>query len=532
MPDRLKLGYSVPDGDETSVPVFHTVITGITRHGKSETMRAMAQRARDAGYTVLAFDVKNPRDYAGLGDDIPIYLEEHTDPTTLKGLLENQSGMGLNFQFSELIKMYEPGDTYYDMLERMAAAMEEDVHPVEEDKLRVLVHLLTNLTEELDRVAISESLALVDGEINVMDLHEVDDSIQQLAIAGSVQQVLDHQQDTIIILDEAHNFIPQRRQPPARDPLVNSIREGAANNNWVWISDQTITGVDKDPLKQVGVWILGKQREKNEAKRVLDQIPGSTSYGSDDVMTLEKGHFVVALDDAQPLVYVQPTWLDDSVAFEISTGSMDVDSLETPKREANHMDETLQEKETELQEKEQRIRDLEDQLSSKQAEIEALESKVDALFENREEESSAAPPMASIDEETVRQLIQDELDQVVKEYEVPESVTVEANQSAIHVKHTVKPIQVSTDDLLGKVAYLYSEGELPEDKWFTTGDVEKIVQSHGWDDTVKRTSVLDEMCQIGFLEMKFSGRRRDYRLLMDPEEAMEQGLLKINKNFA
>lgn len=529
MPEHLKLGYEVPSGEQVDIPLFHTVVTGITRHGKSVTMNALAQRANEAGYTVLIFDVKNPRDYAGAGEDIPIYLEEHTNPTTLKGLLENQSGMGLNFQFSELIKMYEPGDTYYDMLDRMAAAMEEDVHPVEEDKLRVLVHLLTNLTEELDRVSITEELEMVEGAVNVMDLHAVDDSIQQLAIAGSVEQVLKNHQDVIIILDEAHNFIPQRKQPPARDPLVTAIREGAANNNWLWISDQTITGVDKDPLKQVGVWILGKQREKNEAKRVLDQIPGSTSYGSEDVMTLEKGHFIVALDDAQPLVYVQPTWLDDIVSSEIASGAQEVTTIETPEPEANQMDEELQQKEQELQEKDQRITDLEEQLSAKQAEIEALEEKVDQLFE----EEAGSPPETPggdaprVDEERVQELV----DERIREIEVPEGVRVDTEVPAIEVRRVVEPLALDDSTIEGKAAILYAEGTFPEGEWFSTGDLNNWFDARGWTESVQRTNVLDKFCQWGYLERRYTDRR-EYRVKMTPEEAEENGLLSVEEVVA
>lgn len=534
MSDELKLGYEKPSGEQVDIPVFHSVITGITRHGKSETMRALAERAQAEGYTILAFDVKNPRDYDGLGVDIPIYLEEHTDPTTLKGLLENQSGMGLNFQFSELIKMYEPGDTYYDMLDRMEASMAEDIHPVEEDKLRVLIHLLADLTEELDRVDISDELELQEGSINVMDLHDVDNSIQQLAIAGSVGQILSDHRDVIILLDEAHNFIPQRRQPPARDPLVKAIREGAANNNWLWISDQTITGVDKDPLKQVGVWVLGKQREKNEAKRVLDQIPGSTSYSSDDVMTLDKGHFIVALDDAQPHTYVQPTWLGGTEARQIAAGDAAVANHEPPEQEAPDMDTTLQEKETELQEKEQRIRELEEQLAVKNEEIESLEAKVDALFEEQTEtgESPGQPSVETVgDEEQIGRIVDERLEAAIQELELPEAVLVDASQPRIEVRRRVEPVRVSVDenDPKGVVAYLYASGELPAEKWMYSGEFEELAEQNGFNITLKRTGILTEFCRMGLMEKDQSNK---YRFTMSSERAKEKDLLQVEEAVA
>lgn len=525
--NEIKLGYETNTGTEIDIPIFHTVVTGITRHGKSETMNALAQRAHDQGYTILIFDVKNPRDYGGFGQDIPIYLEEHTDPTTLKRLLENQSGMGLSFQFSELIKMYEPGDTYHDMLERMTEAMDEDVHPVEEDKLRVLVHLLQNLTEELDRVEISDALELQPNEINVMDLHAVDDSIQQLAIAGSVKQVLDEHQDVIIILDEAHNFIPQRKQPPARESLVKAIREGAANNNWLWISDQTITGVDKDPLKQVGVWILGKQREKNEAKRVLDQIPGSTSYGSDDVMTLDTGHFIVALDDAQPLVYVQPVWMDDLTAEQIATHDAFLENHPGPSEsEEPDMDETIQQKDQELQERENRIRELEDELAAKQREIEALEDKIDTLFDPDAEQPSE-PASVEFDDKKVREIVED----YIEEYEVPDAIRVDREQPRIEIYNKVEPVQASTDeaDPIGVLVYMYATGEIDATKARFSGGWESELAEHGYSITLKRTGILGELCRMGLMKKHANNK---YSWTMTPQEAKDRGLVEIEEVVA
>lgn len=526
----IHLGFERETGDDVEIPVMHTLTTGITRHGKSETMQAMAERAVSAGYTVLLFDVKTKRDYADVGQEIPIYLEEATDPTTLKGLLETSAEMSLSFQYSELIKVYEPGDDYQAVLDRMETVKNDpDTHPVEEDKLRVLHHLLSDLVRELDGIAISDDLEVEPG-INVMNLSDVDGPIQQLAIASTVEAVLEDHEDVILGVDEAHNFIPQKGQPPANQPLVKAIREGAASNVWLYLSDQTITGVDKDPLKQVGVWLLGKQREKNEAQRVLDQIPGRSEFTSEDVMTLSKGNFIVALDDATPLAYVQPVWMAEDEARAIATGEATMDDIQEPDTE------DVQEIEEELAEREARVQELQSELDDREDRIRELEEQIDQLnelLEADDSEQTRSPstlhPPVGVDDDDVREVIED----YIEELEAPESVTVEATRSKLHVKRVVEPIEVTTDDRLGKVAYLYAKEEFPDGEWFTTGDTEEILVSHGWNETVKRTDVLNRMAQMGFLEQRVrADRTREYRVDMPASEAQDEGLLEIETEIA
>lgn len=219
----IRLGFENGSGEAVAVSVIYMLLTGITRHGKSEAIKAMAERVAESGYTVLLFDVKAKRDYEDVGREVLIYIDEATDPTTVKGLLENQSGMSMSFQYSEIIKAYEPGDDYGSMLERVESMMEEDIHPIEEDKLRVLRHLLQDLVSELRSVEIVDELDLRNS-VNVMDINRVDDAIQRLAIASTVVAVLDGREDVILCVDEAHNFTPQKGQPPANQPLTNVIR--------------------------------------------------------------------------------------------------------------------------------------------------------------------------------------------------------------------------------------------------------------------------------------------------------------------
>lgn len=520
--------YEAGSGDPISVPVTHTLLTGITRHGKSEAMKTMAKRVADEGYTVLLFDVKAKRDYGDIGQEIPIYLEESTDPMTLKGLLESSSDISLSFQFSEIIEVCEGGEDYEEVLEATEALMaDDDTHPVTENKLRVIRYLLDRMIESMGEVEISDDLELGPG-VNVMDLHDVDEAVKQVAIAASVEEVKDNHERVIVGIDEAHNFIPQKGKPPANEPITDLIREAGASDSWVWLSDQTITGVDKDPLKQVDLWLLGRQREKNEAGHVLDQIPGRSAYSTEDVMMLKKGHFIVTLEDRVPLVYVQPTWMSDAEAQGIAREEYRLEDItESDQTDMTAIEDQLEEAEQRIAELENKLEDREERIEKLNALLEARESK-----ELKEAEPAAAEPEPHKvpNEERVAELVRGVVEDYIQEYDVPEAIEVDRRRSKIVVRHLVEPITVSTDDRLGKVAYLYAEGELP-DGWFGTGTVEDIFETKGWGETtVRRTDVLNTLTQAGFLEMKVrSDRSRRYRIIMEPEEAREKGLLEVEK---
>jgi len=119
----IRIGFEKGTGKPVEITVHHTVFSGITRSGKSETVHAYISRAE--GLRFLIFDVKRPRDYAGIGVEVPIYVEEKTDPLMLKRLLESQSHLRLKFEFPELIKVCKRRDTYQSILNEINRNLEK-----------------------------------------------------------------------------------------------------------------------------------------------------------------------------------------------------------------------------------------------------------------------------------------------------------------------------------------------------------------------------------------------------------------------
>jgi hypothetical protein len=184
---------------------------------------------------------------------------------------------------------------------------------------------------QLQYANFSRTLDIRDG-INIMDLERYSEEIQSLIIRSVLETVLQTFKDVIVVLPEAWKFLPQGRGNPCKFAAEAFIRQGATNGNFLWIDSQDMAGVDKTPLKQVSTWILGLQQERNEVEHTIDQIPlpRKQKPKTEEIMTLKKGHFILATPNQTKQVYVQPSWIDSETAKQIAQGKIEVDTVSKP----------------------------------------------------------------------------------------------------------------------------------------------------------------------------------------------------------
>ena len=361
----IPVGFEFESGTRVSIPVHHTIISAITRAGKSVAVEALVNRCQGR---FLLMDVKDPRDYNMFASDVPLYLRDRVEPLMLKRLLESSSRLWLRHEFPELIEVCKSGTSYVQVLENIRKKLQEKIHPVVRKNLEVLEHLMGRLLDEMKNIKFVDSLSLP-NRINVMNLSKIPRDIQQLVVDSTLREVLENTSDLIIVLDESHRFIPEGKPSASRDAVTMLIREGGAKNLFVYLVDQTITGIDKDAIKQCWVWLLGKQMELNESKRTLDQLPIKSGMTARNIMQLSVGQFLVCANNTVKKTYVQPTWLDDESARRVAVGELSVEAvsppLPQPSVEIKRLQETI-----EFQKK--RIQELETALKSSRVVSDAM----------------------------------------------------------------------------------------------------------------------------------------------------------------
>lgn len=333
---KIQIGYEKNTGEAISIKLSHLVVTGITQEsGKTTTLEALIKRSNKRA---VIFKTKPGEKSITQGRRIMPFFKEDFDWEYAAELLEASRKEKLKFERSWIIKYAKTANSLVEFKSNIDQALAKDIsgekkiRELEKSVLITLQAYLEKILPELQHSPLSTDLEISDG-INIMDLEKFKEETQSLIIKSVLDEILRNYKETIVVIPEAWKYLPQGIGNPVKRPAEKYIRQGAANNNYLWIDSQDITGVEKSILKQVSTWILGYQRELNEIKRTIDQIPlpVKNKPKSDDISSLELGHFYVATNDFTKLVYVQPSWMKPELARKIAKGDVDISTVKKPK---------------------------------------------------------------------------------------------------------------------------------------------------------------------------------------------------------
>jgi hypothetical protein len=205
---------------------------------------------------------------------------------------------------------------------------------MDKDLFMLLGEYLDIVLPQIKRLPAASRVTLSPG-LNVMDLSAYTEEMQMLVVRSVVEWVHQRERNVIIIMPEAWKFIPEARMTVVKPSAEKLIREGAGLGNYVWMDSQDIAGIWKLMLRAATVWIVGVQREANEVRRTLDNIPAGTQKPkASDVMTLGRGEFFACYGKAVKQVYVQPAWMKVEDARMIATGERAIADVPRPAQSA------------------------------------------------------------------------------------------------------------------------------------------------------------------------------------------------------
>ena len=326
----IKLGYEIKTGKEVGIKPSHLIVTGITQlSGKTTTLEALIKRS---GLKAVIFKTKIGEKSFTEGTEIAPFFRDRSDYEFVKSLIEAYAKEKLFLEKGTLMRLCKGSSSLINIKKRVddelvsgkLRGLKEEIHTR-------LQHYLENLIPQIQYANLSKTLDIREG-INIMNLERFSEEAQSLIIQSVADEVLKTMKGVIIVIPEAWKFIPQKYNNPCKRVVESYIRQGATNQNFIWIDSQDMAGVDKVPLKQISIWILGYQSERNEVKHTLDQIslPKKMKPKEEEIMNLKKGHFFLSCYEGVYSVYVQPSWLSDEIAIKIAKGSLDVDKVEAP----------------------------------------------------------------------------------------------------------------------------------------------------------------------------------------------------------
>lgn len=329
---KILLGLNAETGEEVYIhKMRHMVTTGLTdASGKTTAQEAVMTRS---GMRGLVFITKPGEKCFQSAPRVPLFFRERSDWRFVEGILssslrekvERQPGMR-----TAIIKTCRGTRGLKDVL----ANVERALTHVRSDSF--IEGVYTNLAEylrivvpEIERLQFSRELRLAEG-VNVMDLEDLPTEMQQLIIASCLDELSKKAwRDLIVVIPEAWKSVPQTRGSPVKVTLEAYVRQGAVLNKWLIIDTQDIGGVDKTPLRNAGIWLLGRQMDEREVKRTLGEIPLplTSKPKPHEVMRLPLGHFYAVLDDRVILTYILPAGIPAEVGREVVRKKISVEDV-------------------------------------------------------------------------------------------------------------------------------------------------------------------------------------------------------------
>lgn len=325
MKNTVHLGFEVGTGEPVAIPVRHMVVTGQTQEaGKTTTLEALISRAE---LPAVAFVTKRGERSFADGRRIPPYFRERADWQFVASVLEATMRERLKFERAWIMRASKGARTLADVHRNVRKLMEE-AKGLSADVYLTLDAYLEIVVPRVASVRFASTLDLLPG-LNVLDLSDRDrfpPEIQALVMRSALEWVYERSDGSITIIPEAWEFLPQGRGSPVKLSAIELIRKGAGLRNYVWLDSQDIGGIDKEMLRSCPVWLLGVQRETNEIKRVLENIPaGIAKPKPSDVATLQKGQFFACFGERVVKTYVQPAWMIQAEAVGIARGTIKVE---------------------------------------------------------------------------------------------------------------------------------------------------------------------------------------------------------------
>ena len=304
-------------GEHISIPIHHTAIFGMTGVGKTKLLKHMLAQAVEQGFRVIIFDSKiTGPEFAGIGEDLPFYMESpideslgQIDPDAIQALCEGmrtRKKANMDRYRGGFIEICKDAKDFAEVNKNLQSKL-ADNHVRGNTRLmyQEIAYDFVRLLKMLKTQHFSNTMVLPTsiGRVPTCDLPNI--AIQGLVVRSMVESLLRWPQwrKVVIIVDEAPNFIHQKKYNPAKDALQQLDAQGRSTEKFGWYSGQTITGIDKASLKNTWYWIMGREQEQNEAKDVYDTQTYKVR-SADEVKQLKVRQFIVSTPDWAKLVMV------------------------------------------------------------------------------------------------------------------------------------------------------------------------------------------------------------------------------------
>jgi hypothetical protein len=459
----VHLGFEVGSGEAVEIPLLNLAVTGQTqRSGKTTTLEALVRRS---GVRALTFVTKRGESAFADARRIQPYFRDRADWQFVTSIIDATLQEKNKFLRPWIMKICRTTRTLADVQDAVRLAL-KTAKGLNEGVYTQLDAYLDLIVPEIRRTPLAPRLELGPG-LNVMDVSGSPTPMQMLFIQSAIDWVNENESNTIVVIPEAWEFVPEGKSSPVKASATTLVRKGSGIGNHVWLDSQDMAGVDKVLLRGCPVWLIGVQREANEIKRNLSNIPNSIKKPKPEaVATLERGQFYACWGGHSIKTYVQPIWMLPHEAEEIALGGVQKTFrvTESPAITASPATVRQPEEPTVTEQEAQRLReenaDLKRQVASLTHQIDKLATATPAR--------EAAPPRApastnghkapvgsavDLDIDYIYSIVRDRL-----AAEAPGIIKLMTIRPELEVQVERRTLTQSEDTLQGRLARLIGEG--------------------------------------------------------------------------
>lgn len=499
----VHVGFKVGSGEQISVPIRNMAVTGQTQEsGKTTTLEALVARS---GLKAITFVTKRGETSFAAGRRLKPYFRERADWQFVDALIEAALGEKNKFLRQFLIPVCRTTRTLKDV----QTAIREGLKKASGQKAGAFVQLdayLELIVPEIERASLASKLELQPG-LNVMDIAEFSRPMQMLFVQSAIDWVNEREQGTVVVIPEAWDFIPEGKGSPVKASAVALVRKGSAIGNHIWIDSQDMAGVDKVILRGCPVWLIGVQREINEIKRNIANIPPPTGKPKPaDVAMLELGQFFVCFGKTLAKTYVQPVWMKEETARSVAMTGMTKGFPKPPTPMIAKPQEDRDVKESEARSLRERNENLEREVHELKSEIAQLSraSRLDPVVrhdlpsEKVSDVSCALPTdTAAFYADFKRRLMEDG---------DPAVIRLLTSKPEIDVKIERQTIEIDESKLIGRVAAMIVDGffDQPTTASAAFADLQRRGKGSAKPNVYK---ACDDLTTMGFLTKEKDGYR-------------------------
>jgi len=475
------------------------VVTGQTQEaGKTTTLEALIARSELRAVTFVT--KRGETAFAG-GRRLQPFFRERADWVFVSSLIDATLGEKNKLLRAWLMKVCRGTKTLAEVQRNVVAAKEkargfsESIYTEIEGYLELVVPQLAQLPPAR-KVEIGPGL-------NVMDLARYSTELQALVIRSVLEHVYEHEDGVVTVIPEAWEFLPEGRGSPVKREAEALIRKGAGLKNYVWLDSQDLAGVWKTAVRAAPVVLIGVQREANEIKRTLANIPaGIAKPTAAQVARLQLGEFFACWGQHTIKTYVQPAWATVEKARAVALGDNALPPRPPVQTSApSEEDQVNQQQVDDLRAKNTALMEENDELRQR---IEQLEARLGSAPEPARAETPtprAARPVAAVEGDaeqlyqTIKARLAREAPMILKTLTVKPELVVEVKRETV---------TADGSGWLGRTAQLIAEGFFKTAR--KVGEVHRENLRRGANGIPARTSeAMKALLAKGFLTLEGDG---------------------------